>query len=93
MFGRENKKLAETINAYASVFATEAGNMVLKDLESFCGQNRSSVCEEVPNAIQTMFAEGKRRVYLRIVSFMEQEKLKREQEIVKQARKDSKNGS
>jgi hypothetical protein len=44
--------------------------MVLKDLEIFCGFHSTSVCEQHPNTLQTFFAEGKRRVFLRIQSML-----------------------
>jgi len=59
-------ELDRTARAYKDLFESENGKLVLKDLESFCGQNTSSVCEQSPNELQTFFAEGKRRVYLRI---------------------------
>ncbi len=81
MFGKkENKEQTDKINAYARLFDTTDGKMVLGDLESFCCQSRSSVSEENPNALQTFFCEGKRRVYLRIISFMKKEQeLRKEQ--------------
>lgn len=62
------KKTRELAHAYKRLFASSDGKLVLKDLEFFCGQNKSSVCEQSPNPHQTMFAEGKRRVFLRINS-------------------------
>ena len=62
------KELADTYNR---LFSTLDGKLVLKDLESFCGFRKTSVCESLPNSEQTMFAEGKRRVYLRIDSMVE----------------------
>ena len=56
---------------YLDVFSTGAGKRVLDDLEKFCGFKNTSVYEQDPNELQTFYAEGKRRVYLRILSFME----------------------
>jgi len=67
-YSEEQKKMTA---AYNEVFGTEHGRKVLQDLENFCGFNRCSVYEQKPDANQTMFAEGKRRVYLRIKSIME----------------------
>ena len=58
-------------SAYKHLFETENGKVVLSDLESFCGYNRSSVCEQHPDTNQTMYAEGKRRVYLRIRNILD----------------------
>ncbi len=79
MFGK-NKEQVNKINTYARLFNTTDGKMVLEDLESFCCQNRSSANEENPNALQTFFCEGKRRVYLRIKGFMKQEQENRKEQ-------------
>jgi len=54
--------------AYQAVFETDNGKLVLEDLKSFCGFENCSVCEQNPNSLQTHFNEGKRRVFLRILS-------------------------
>lgn len=64
------KKQSELVHAYKRLFATDDGKIIGADLECFCGQNRCSVAEQCPDAYQTMFAEGKRRVYLRIIGFL-----------------------
>lgn len=60
------KKQQERIRAYKRLFKTDDGKVVLEDLERFCGFYNTSVSEQDPNAYQTFFNEGKRRVYLRI---------------------------
>jgi len=60
------KKRHELASAYRRLFATGDGKVVLKDLERFCGFLNSSVCEASPDSLQTMYCEGKRRVFLRI---------------------------
>jgi hypothetical protein len=71
----DNAKLQkEKVDAYSRFFLTPDGQKVYKDLESFCGYNSTSVCETVPNELQTFFCEGKRRVFLRIKSFIEKGK-------------------
>lgn len=60
----------ERIRTYKRLFMTDDGKEVLADLERFCGYNNSSVSEQSPDAYQTFFAEGKRRVYLRINNFL-----------------------
>ena len=67
------KKRAELKQAYFRLFNTDDGKVILKDLRSFCGQDRSSVCEQSPNESQTMFSEGKRRVFLRITGMAKKE--------------------
>ncbi len=64
------KKRIEIVQAYKRLFMTDDGKKVLTDLEKFCGFNATSVSERCPNTLQTFFAEGKRRVYLRINSFL-----------------------
>ncbi len=60
------KKQQERIAAYKRLFQTDDGKTVLEDLENYCGFRRPSVSEQSPDALQTHFNEGKRRVYLRI---------------------------
>jgi len=62
--------IKENAEYYKDVFCSAKGLKVLEDLKSFCGFERSSVCEQEPNALQTMYCEGKRRVYLRILSLI-----------------------
>ena len=62
------KKRQELKHAYKRLFDSDDGKIVLKDLRSFCGQDRSSICSSSPNPYQTFECEGKRRVYLRIAS-------------------------
>jgi len=64
------KKRQELTQAYKRLFQTDDGKEILKDLRSFCGQDRSSVCSSSPNPYQTFEAEGKRRVFLRINSMI-----------------------
>ena len=51
---------------YQHLFASANGIKVLADLEEYCGQNKSSVCIQSPDHLQTMFCEGKRAVWLKI---------------------------
>lgn len=64
------KKRQDLARAYKRLFATDDGKRVLADLEKFCGLYTTSVCEQHPNALQTFFAEGRRRVFLRIQGFL-----------------------
>lgn len=68
------KKRQELAQAYKRLFQEDDGKIVLKDLEKFCGFHTTSVCEQSPNALQTFFSEGKRRVILRIQGFLRREK-------------------
>jgi hypothetical protein len=64
------KKQRELVSAYKRLFMTDDGKKILADLEKFCGFHNTSVNERDPNSHQTFFAEGKRRVYLRINGFL-----------------------
>lgn len=64
------KKIRERTRAYKRFAKTDDGKLILKDLEVFCGFHNTSVSEQNPNSLQTFFAEGKRRVYLRINGFI-----------------------
>jgi hypothetical protein len=68
----KNDKQVELIRSYQRLFRTEDGKKVLDDLMKFCNFENTSVCESDPNAYQTFFAEGKRRVILRINSFLKE---------------------
>lgn len=70
------KKRRELARAYKRLFRTDDGKMVAKDLDSFCGFHRPSVSEQNPNALQTHFNEGKRRVFLRIDGFLHRDENK-----------------
>jgi hypothetical protein len=71
------KRIEEELNnlagAYRRVFNTEDGKKVLESLGKFCNNDNTSVCEQNPNALQTFFNEGKRRVFLRIQWFINKE--------------------
>jgi hypothetical protein len=73
-----NDKLDAMKQDYRDIFESTIGRRVLEDLEKFCGFKKISVCEQSPNAMQTMFTEGKRRVYLRILSMMEKQDERRQ---------------
>ncbi len=66
------KKQQELRRAYGRLFKTDDGKVVRKDLESFCGFLKTSTNAEW-NPHYVMFAEGKRRVYLRIRSMITKE--------------------
>ena len=66
------KKRQELKQTYFRLFNTDDGKAVLEDLESFCGFLKTSTNVEY-NPYQTMFAEGKRRVFLRINSMIKVE--------------------
>ena len=67
------KEIDRLARDYKDLFGSDKGKKVLADLEQFCGYNKSSVYEQSPDALQTMFAEGKRRVYLRILWYLNRE--------------------
>jgi len=46
---QENEKKREELRrSYQRLFNTDDGKIVLNDLRLFCGQDRTSVCEQVP---------------------------------------------
>lgn len=72
-----DEEVKELRRSYKRFALTDDGKEILEDLMEFCNYNKTSVCEHAPDAMQTMFAEGKRRVILRInsfINFKEQEK-------------------
>lgn len=70
------KRQLEKVQAYKRFAMTDDGKLILKDLEVFCCFRRPSFNEQNPNALQTHINEGKRRVYLRFDSFINQEEKK-----------------
>lgn len=69
---KENR--ARLIRAYLKLSQEEFGKIILEDLINFCGQNRTSVCEQEFCNDQTNFSEGKRRVWLHINSLISEGK-------------------
>jgi len=68
----KNEKIRnELALAYKRLFMTDDGKRVYADLEKFCGFLNTSVCEQLPDALQTMFKEGERRVFLHIKSLID----------------------
>lgn len=67
------KEINDIAKAYQNTFGTEDGKKVLDSLSKFCNMDNSSVCEQNPNALQTFYNEGKRRVFLRIQWFLSKE--------------------
>ena len=69
----QNEKLRlEKAQAYKRFAMTPDGKFILKDLEAYCCFRRPSFNEQNPNSLQTHINEGKRRVYLRFDSFINQ---------------------
>ena len=69
------KKRQELKHAYRRLFKTGDGKMVKEDLERFCGFFKTSTNADW-NPYHVMFAEGKRRVYLRLHSMITKEEKK-----------------
>lgn len=63
----------QLISDYKAVFGGSEGQRVLDDIKYICGQDRSSVDESNLDPNKVMFNEGKRVVYLRIMSFVNRE--------------------
>lgn len=73
------KRQQELVQAYKRFSMTDDGKIILADLEYFCCFRRPSFNEQNPNALQTHINDGKRRVYLRFDSFINQkEKVEKE---------------
>jgi hypothetical protein len=65
------KSLKSKSRSYKAVFNSPDGERVLADLLNFCGQYK---CSHNPgDANSTAFNEGKRRVSLRILKFIDME--------------------
>lgn len=62
----DNEAVKKLKKNYKQTFDTESGKKVLADLAKFCNYNNTSV-EEPINEFKTVFNEGKRRAYLRIL--------------------------
>ena len=60
------KKKTELASCFKRMSQTADGKVIMPDLERYCGQNKSSVCRQSPNALQTSYCEGMRAVYLYI---------------------------
>jgi hypothetical protein len=60
------KQLEETSRCYKRMSLTDDGKEVLKDLEFFCGFNRTSANAKTYDANEMFFREGARNVYLHI---------------------------
>lgn len=67
------KRNTEKARWYKRMAKTEDGQKIMEDLESYCGQNKTSVCRQQPNPYQTAYCEGMRSVYLYVI-----EKINRE---------------
>lgn len=67
------KELNDLALCYKRIFGSDDGKKVLESLSKFCNMDNTSVCEQNPNALQTFFNEGKRRVFLRIQWFLNKE--------------------
>jgi len=70
IFKENAEEHGKLVRAYLKLYQEEWGKIVLADLERYCGQFMSSVCEQMPNNDQTNYNEGKRRVWLRIASLI-----------------------
>ena len=65
------EKLArQKADRYRRLFAGDNGKLVLEHLKDFCGQEKTSVAKDAPDPYQTMYCEGKRRVFLHIMAMI-----------------------
>ena len=58
------KKNVELARCYKRMALTEDGKKIMADMERYCGQNKSSVCRQAPDALQTVYCEGMRAAFL-----------------------------
>ena len=65
--------------AFKRIFLTDDGKVLDKFLRAKCNVDNSSVCIVNPNAQQTAFNEGKRKVYLDIMWYKNEEYLRKEE--------------
>lgn len=68
---KERKALAL---AYKRVAMTDDGKKILKDLSLFCHAESSCLNEQTPDPYQMFHESGKRRVWLRISSYLKERK-------------------
>ncbi|KKM95705.1 hypothetical protein LCGC14_1185490 [marine sediment metagenome] len=67
---KNEKRQLELTQAFKRIFLTDDGKILKNFLEKGCNVNVSSVCISNPNALQTHFAEGKRKVYLDLMWYL-----------------------
>ncbi len=68
MTKEETRELAHTYKRFSQ---TDDGKEILEDLGWFCGYNATSVLNQAnPDPNSVIFCEGKRRVILRMKSFI-----------------------
>ena len=76
------KKNAELVHAYKRFAMTDDGEIIMADLMNFCGRDKTSVSatsQGLPiDPYQTHVNEGKRRVWLRIDSYVNRKENKDE---------------
>ena len=65
--------------AFKRIFLTDDGKVLDKFLRTKCNVDISSVCLQNPNAQQTAFNEGKRKVYLDLMWYINEGYLRKEE--------------
>lgn len=80
---KRSKAAASTINAYRRLFASEDGQIVLKDLMNSCAMSRSVIGRDIQ---ETYFNEGRRSVILGLIGTINMDTKKVEQLIVEMNR-------
>lgn len=73
---KQNELLTQ---AFKRIFLTDDGKVLDKFLRQKCNVDNSSVCLSAPNAQQTAFNEGKRKVYLDIMWYRNEGYLRKEE--------------
>ena len=73
---KQNEKLTQ---AFRRIFMSDDGKVLDEFLRRKCNVDNTSVCQGNPNALQTAFNEGKRKVYLDIMWYKNEGYLKKEE--------------
>jgi hypothetical protein len=75
----ENQDAADDMALkFQHLFASANGIKVLGHLKYLCRQDKSSVTVQCPDALQTMFYEGKRSIWLKIDNMLKRKVEKNE---------------
>ena len=64
---KQNEKYTQ---AFKRIWMSDDGKILDEFLRCKCNVDKSSVCFQQPDALQTMFAEGMRKVYLDIMWYI-----------------------
>lgn len=69
MIERDKQNKLRT-HAFKRIWKSDDGKVLDEFLKQKCNVNRSTICQQSPNALQTACEEGKRIVYLDIMWYI-----------------------